>query len=215
MKKWYLLTIVLALLTIVSAVLAVTAQAELNRCRNVCRQYVDALQESQAELQNAATDIENLRTEKSALEQRLEHQAEEQAEEIQRAKFEFYYASLAAQRYGVDDLREYLSRWQWIQGAYEAGEFDCSEMTAYLEWKLENEGYRTIIVAGNDPSGDGKHAWLLVETNSGAYMPVEATSCSVVHWDNPNFDDYWEYEHWFETIQEALKHSPSEFKWWD
>jgi hypothetical protein len=45
-------------------------------------------------------------------------------------------------------------------------------------------------------------------------MPVESIDLSVVMLGNPNFDKYFEYDHQFETIQEALEYSESEFDWW-
>ena len=96
-----------------------------------------------------------------------------------KGEFYFYYVK-PQQRYGIDDLEEYLHRWQWTEGAYVANKFDCSEMSAYLERKLENEGYHTIIVVGNTPGGNGRHSWLLVETGVGEYMPVEPTTFSIV-----------------------------------
>jgi hypothetical protein len=87
-------------------------------------------------------------------------------------------------------------------------------MSAHLEWKLENEGWHTKIIAGDSLFGSGKHAWLLVETSEGKYMPVESTDMDVVWWDSPYFDDYFIYEHRFETIQDALDYSESEFDWW-
>lgn len=138
--------------------------------------------------------------------------AEEQAE---MNKFEFYYASRCKQRYGVDDLESYLDRWQWSEGTYVSGRFDCSEMSAYLEWRLENEGYHTYIVCGKSPSGgSGRHSWLLVETSKGKYMPVEATQYDIIKWSNPYFDNYFDYDRQFETIQDALDYNDSEFDWW-
>ena len=139
--------------------------------------------------------------------------AERQA---QMNKFQFYYASLCKQRYGVDDLETYLDRWQWIEGTYVSGKFDCSEMSAYIEWRLENEGYHTIIAVGQSPSNpEARHAWLLVETSSDKYMPVEATQYTLVKWDNPYFDQYFTYDHTFETIQDALAYDESGFDWWE
>jgi len=134
--------------------------------------------------------------------------------EVERAKFNFYYVK-PKQRYGVDDLEEYIDRWKWGEGAYEEHGFDCSQMSAHIERRLENEGYHTVIVTGDSPWGDGKHAWLLVETNEGKYMPVEATSYSIVYWNSPHFDNYFKYEHRFETIHEAHEYSSTEFSWWD
>jgi len=134
---------------------------------------------------------------------------------IDRAKFMFYYVPVE-QRFGVDDLESYLNRWQWKVGAYAEGKFDCSEMSAYLERELENEGYHTIIVTGETPSDRTEyHAWLLVETSKGKYMPVEATQYKLVKWDNLYFDRYFEYEHSFETIQDALEYDYAEFDWWE
>ena len=89
-------------------------------------------------------------------------------------------------------------------------------MSSALEWGLENEGYNTIIVTGDSPSGNAnKHAWLLVETNVGKYTPVEATQMSVVDRSSSYFDAYFEYEQRFDTIQEALSYSSAEFTWWN
>ena len=136
--------------------------------------------------------------------------------QIETSKFEFYYAARCKQRYGVDDLELYLNRWQWSEGAYVRGKFDCSEMSAYIEWRLENEGYHTILVAGQCPSKpEARHAWLLVETSLGKYMPVEATQYELVKWDNPYFDEYFSYDHSFETIFEALDYNYDGYNWWE
>ena len=137
-------------------------------------------------------------------------------DEIEESRFYFYYDSIAEQRYGVDDLESYLDRWQWTEGSYVSGQFDCSEMSAYIERNLENEGYHTIIVVGNLPSNQTiRHAWLLVEVVEGKYMPVEATWYALVKWDSPYFDSYFEYDHEFETIFDALEYDYDGFDWWE
>ena len=158
----------------------------------------------ESQLAEADRTISNLRSQMEILRQTAEEN-----------NFMFYYASLAEQRYGVDDLEEYLDRWQWSEGSYIGGVFDCSEMSAYIEWKLENEGYHTYIVCGEAPWGEGHHAWLLVETSAGHHMPVEATTYDLVKWDNPYFDNYFEYDHKFETIQDALEYNYEEYDWWE
>jgi hypothetical protein len=165
----------------------------------------------QSRIRLLAREVDDLSVQNSDLQSeitRLQRVAEEN-------KFQFYYADLAKQRYGVDDLQEYLDRWEWVEGSYVQGSFDCSEMSAYIEWRLENEGYHTIIVCGDSPFGGGYHAWLLVETSSGGYMPVEATTYEMVVWSDLYFDNYFEYDHSFETIQGALDYSQSEFDWWN
>jgi len=130
------------------------------------------------------------------------------------AKFTFYYASLGEQRYGIAGLEECLNRWKWARGTYKADEFDCSEMGAYLEWKLEDEGYHTIIIGGDSPILLGEHIWLLVELEEGHYIPVEPTTHRIIYWNDPHFDGYFIYDYEFETIHDALRVDPTEFDWW-
>lgn len=134
-------------------------------------------------------------------------------EYVEQAKFYFYYVR-KEQRYGVSNVREYLEQWDWKEDAYVEGEFDCSQMSTYLEWKLENEGYHTIIVGGDSPDGSGRHAWLLVETTEGKYTPIETIALSIVNWKSPDYYNYFEYEFQFETIQEAVEYNPTDFEWW-
>jgi len=175
---------------------------------------VEAIEQRNELLNQAYTDITTLEEQMTADEQYYEQQMEIAQRAAGQAQFTFYYV-LAGQRYGVVDLHDYLRRSYWEEGSYVEDKFDCSQMSAYLEWKLENEGYHTIIVAGNSPDGSGKHAWLLVETSKGRYVPVEATAYSIVDGKSPDFYRYFEYEYQFETIQEALSYSPTEFNWWD
>ena len=218
MKKWYAITGILVILFIVSLVSYFSASGRVA--------------ETEAELLIEKGKVANLNTQIDAVieELRLRQLEVEKRDELvqnygelvdncmeyaEEAHFTFYYASVAKQRYGVDDLDEYLNRWEWIEGAYETGEFDCSEMSAYLEWRLENEGYNTVIVAKTTPGVFSEHAWLLVETSAGEYMPVEATTYEIVYWGHPQFDDYFVYDYEFETIQEALEYGPTEFDWWN
>lgn len=142
---------------------------------------------------------------------KLEEQVTKLVEVAQQAKFTFYYIP-TDKTYGAAALQEYLQSRRWKEGLEK--EFDCSQMSAYLEWKLENEGFHTIIVGGDSPDGSGRHAWLLVETIEGKYTPVEATARSIVDQSSPYFDNYFRYEFYFETIQEAVSYSPTEFEWW-
>jgi len=130
------------------------------------------------------------------------------------AMFTFYYVKPHDQKFGVYNLASDIEGLKWLK-PYKEGVFDCSEMSAYLEWYLENEGWHSVIVTGDSPLGSGQHAWLLVETSTDHYMPVEATSLEVVWWENPYFDNYFKYDNRFDTIQEAWTFSKTEFDWWD
>jgi len=183
------------------------------------------LQERQAEVQTLTSEVEGLQVVTAQQQTEIQEQESEielkdfqinnLEDEVEGAKFQFYYASLSKQRYGSNDLIDYLANWKWIERVYVANEFDCSEMSAYLEWKLENEGYHTLIVTGDSPSSAGKHAWLLVQISAEEYMPVEATVYSVVYRWDPYYDEYFVYDYAFETIQEAIGHSPDEYDWWN
>lgn len=129
-------------------------------------------------------------------------------------QFTFYYVKPQNQKFGVDELADELGSLEWTH-PYEEGEFDCSEMSAYLEWYLENQGWHIVIIVGDCPFSSGRHSWLLVETSKGYYMPVEATKIEVVWWENPNFEDYFNYDHDFETVQDALAYSKTGFDWWN
>ncbi len=134
--------------------------------------------------------------------------------EYEEARFFFYYTKPDGQKFGVDDLDAFLQGLEWSK-PYQEDVFDCSEMGAALERILENEGWNAVIVVGGSPFGGAPHAWLLVETSEGGYMPVEATTIRVVWWDDPYFDGYFSYDVGFETIQEAIASSESEFDWWN
>ncbi len=124
-----------------------------------------------------------------------------------------YYTATFHQYSGTDNLRAYLERKEWAR-AYEAGKFDCTEMSAFLEYRLENEGWHTVIVVADEFEGGG-HCWLLVETKLNQYMPVEATSRVVVDYDNPKFKEYFNYNYTFETIYDAMDIGPTAFDWWN
>jgi len=188
-----------------------TLQTEKNSLEDQMNTLQAENSQLQSEVDSLQSEILDLEWEISDLEREIEWLRQIAEED----KFQFYYASLAKQRYDVDDLEEYLDRWEWTEGSYVEGVFDCSEMSAYIEWRLENEGYHTYIVCGESPSGGGYHAWLLVETSEGAYMPVEATEYEVVWWSNPYFDNFFEYDYLFETIHDALDYSYGEFDWWN
>jgi len=134
-------------------------------------------------------------------------------EEYESARFDFYYVVPAEQKFGVYDLEVDLFGLEWLY-PYEENVFDCSEMSAYLEWYLENLGWHTYIILGEAPFGGGYHAWLLVETSLDQYMPVESTTIKIIWWADPDFDGYFIYDYELETILDALSYNESEFDWW-
>ena len=132
--------------------------------------------------------------------------------------FYFYYISPEGgkpdRKYGIRELADTLSDGKWLVD-YKREVFDCSEMSAFLERYLELQGWHTYIAVGESPTGTGRHAWLLVETSPNRYTPVEATVPKVIYPDDPHYDNYFDYDHIFESIEDAVKYSQTEFDWWN
>ena len=173
---------------------------------------IDSLQDQMGTLQ---TDNNRLRSEIDSLNSEFDnyvathHYTDDEYDE---ALLSYYYVE-REQKFGVYGLEDELIGLEWIE-PYEEGVFDCSEMSAYLEWYLEKQGWHAIIIVGDSPFDSDYHAWLLVETSPDHYTPVESTTIQIVWWDDPYFDSYFIYDYEFETIQEATAYNESEFDWW-
>lgn len=136
------------------------------------------------------------------------------AKTAQKRQFAFYYALVPSSQHSVIELQNYLAQFNAIRDLYSVGTLDCSEMSAFLEWCLENAGFSTKVVTKTSFGNGGGHAWLWVQTATGEY-PVEATVPTVV---NPSYDAYEQYtkaDHVFEDINEALLVYPDQFDWWN
>jgi len=198
-------------------------QTQVNRLTNDKNNLQNEVESLTTEVDDLQSEVDSLQIEKSQLESEIDwlnnkydnyvatHEYSDW--EYEDAQFYFYYVPPDEQKFGVYDLEDELYGLEWTH-PYEEGVFDCSEMSASMERYLENEGWNTLIIVGDSPFGSGRHAWLLVETSDGKYMPVESTTIEIVWWPNPNFDNYFEYDHSFETIQDALVYSETEFDWW-
>jgi len=111
----------------------------------------------------------------------------------------------------VDDFEKLceLVEFHYCPLKYEKNITDCSEMSAYWEWYLENEGYHTLFIWTNHIFGDN-HMWLLVETDIG-YVALETS------WEQHAIiktENYFEGQT-CEDIYEAIKvFGISEVDWW-
>jgi len=121
------------------------------------------------------------------------------------------------------ELAEVVNTLEW-KIPYKKGSFECGEMAGYLEWYLERRGWHTLIAVGAPPHSSTpvyraekkvKHAWLLVETSSGRYTPVEPTVPKVIFPSDPDYDKYFDYNHLFESAAVANAYYPGEFDWWN
>lgn len=69
---------------------------------------------------------------------------------------------------------EWLTLTQWAD-QYERNAWDCSKMSAFVEWALENCGYPSKIVLGSGRWGEEGHAWVSMKIDRRDYY-YEATS---------------------------------------
>jgi len=127
----------------------------------------------------------------------------------------------------IDSLSRQQTGYGWV-GLYERDVFDCSEMSACLEYILENKGFTTDIAGGKTPNGN--HAWIVVYSSSGEEYYVESTmlcrvtslhiflqdviaealgieSLSLEYYQSPR-----ELQH---TVYEAEYSMVNEFDWWE
>ena len=91
---------------------------------------------------------------------------------------------------------------------YKEDEFDCSEMSAYMEWYLEKYGFNASICTSQHFEGSKGHAWVRVDTKDGVVY-IEATAKKdLIKRDG----DYTRPERIYESIYEVR--NVDEFDWW-
>jgi len=116
---------------------------------------------------------------------------------------EQYYNNIQKRNQSVENLSMVLYQIPSLH-KYEKHVFDCSEMSAYVEWILENTGYNTTFCINNTE----KHAWLNVETEEGI-ISVEGESPILL---NDLFMMKTDVE--YDNIYDAFQDNPSDWDWW-
>ena len=129
-----------------------------------------------------------------------------------------YYTNI--HKYGtgsLEDLKDLLDHFCWTR-SNEAGVFDCSEMSAYMEWYLENHGFDTIIATNYTEH----HAWVVVrhlKSENGNYRdyPIEViTPKPQIRYQGQRMDFYDYPDRIFNDIYEAeASEYPWEYDWWN
>ncbi len=104
-------------------------------------------------------------------------------------------------KYGMDNLKDALN-FQWLK-SYEPNVFDCSEMSAFLEYWLERKGFNADIVLNST------HSWVVVEVEQSNWIAVEATGIS------PSIIPEKKYNHRFKDIYDAMSYFRDECDWWN
>ncbi|MEA3281814.1 MAG: hypothetical protein U9Q68_04520 [Euryarchaeota archaeon] len=103
---------------------------------------------------------------------------------------------------------------------YQCSVFDCSEMAAYIEWKLECHNVTAYIATMDDWQDGYGHAWVIVPLRGGKYLAVEPTvsategslGAEMITYE----PEYFVYDQLFEDIYGASEFfGVGEWDWWN
>ncbi|MEA1966430.1 MAG: CAP domain-containing protein [Euryarchaeota archaeon] len=127
--------------------------------------------------------------------------------------------------HNVADRSELIHILPLFMDTYQEDYFDCSEMSAFIEWYLEGHGVDTVIVTGerNQPhnisvggfeyeKGAGDHAWIISNVSGGRVL-IEPTLARVVP---KSLERYYFADKTYNDIYDAVGSSRSvvEYDWW-
>ena len=107
----------------------------------------------------------------------------------------------------VEDLKAFLSKLK-IPHKYERGVFDCSEISAYVEWALEDAGFDAYIVLAED------HAWNMVKVAGATYYIDISSEKPYIFKSDKRYPKIVKV---FKNIYEVVGyyHSVKEWDWWN
>lgn len=122
----------------------------------------------------------------------------------------WYYTSACQQPEGVG-LYDWLGNLEWYgEIDLSGGGWDCSQMSARIEWLCENCGYDAVITCREGTDESRGHCWVTVEGE-----PYEATGLYWVDLETAD-PDYYRADLWFHDVYEAWEYDGrlSEWGWW-
>lgn len=129
-----------------------------------------------------------------------------------------YYLHKARFQNTPDEVKRLLGK--GFLTPYQCSLFDCSEMAAYIEWKLECHNITAHIATKDDWRDGYGHAWVIVPLRSGKSLAIEPTVSAVevsfgaemIMYDS----EYFAYDHLFEDIYGASEFfGVEEWDWWN
>jgi len=186
-----------------------------------------ALEDIEVEKKNLEKKVEELEREKWQLIQKLD-QLEKENEELKNQLSDLnlkvleledklrlyeqvphgYYSTNFFPEYGntVEDLKAFLSKLK-LPHKYERETFDCSEISAYVEWALEDAGFDAYIVLAED------HAWNMVKVAGATYYVDMSSGKPYIFKSDKRYPKIVKV---FKNIYEAVDyyHSVKEWDWW-
>ena len=104
--------------------------------------------------------------------------------------------------------------------SYVCSSFDCSEMAAYIEWKLECHNVTAQIATKDNWEGGYGHAWVIVPLRGGNNLAIEPTISAMegsLGAEMITYDPkYFVCDHLFEDIYGASEFfGVEEWDWWN
>jgi len=148
-----------------------------------------------------------------------------------------YYQTALFPKREIPGLIYFIAQNFRVPHRYQENRFDCSEMAAYLEWLLENGGFKAWICireAANAKKDNSGHAWVIALDRKGTKAAIEPTAFitptddlvtaqfksfslldkAIILPDSERYREYMNYDHYYESIYEIPKQLFSEFDWW-
>lgn len=139
--------------------------------------------------------------------------------------YNHYYVSIPCEDHSTKALVSMIGNSRFTI-PYEFGKFDCSEMSAYLEWFLKSHGFETrMCINKSINSGIGGvipgHLWLMVNvTNAGQNetVYVEATSVPIKVYETgmAGYENYTHANKTFDSVFHMVNDGllETEVDWW-
>ena len=125
-----------------------------------------------AEVENLRMENEELRNQLSELQVKIS-ELEDKLRLYEQVPHGYYSTNFFPDhRNTYDELVKFLTTEFRLPHKYEKNVFDCSEISAYTEWALEDAGFDAYIILGEvDFGGDNKgiHAWNMVKVAGATY----------------------------------------------
>jgi len=125
-----------------------------------------------------------------------------------------YYSDVPARVEGADAIAAIISEINY-SAMYIEDKFDCTEIAAHAEWRLENMGIETKLVMTEEPNP--AHMFLLCNTSEG-WVPIETCYDDGVAVPIRDPED-WHYDYTlsFEGLPDLHEQAQSDVhgNWWN
>ena len=102
-------------------------------------------------------------------------------------------------------MEEWLGNLEWYgETDLSGGGWDCSQLSAYVEWLAENCGYDAVFTGRRSTEDSVGHVWLTIEGK-----PYESTGLYWIDLDTAD-PGYYEADMHLQDIYEAIEYTANE-----